>query len=170
MKTTLPPRWPPRAGWMSDPPRFPLPPFCNQSLELYWRNNLMWHFAETSRRYFRYLHKEFFDLYIIYVLRKVSGYFNNMLNWDIPEGLCFGLCWQLLFFKSYWDFFSLYEDTRFFYCSIFHAISFPFIKGDTQPGNKPSKEWLHSYSRCVPTDPWQPPGPPPNTSNLMCPK
>ena len=40
----------------------------------------MWHFAETSCRYFRYLHKEFFDLYIIYVLRKVLGYFNNMLN------------------------------------------------------------------------------------------
>ena len=145
MKTTLPPRWPPRAGWMSDPPRFPLPPFCNQSLELYWRNNLMWHFAETSRRYFRYLHKEFFDLYIIYVLRKVSGYFNNMLNWDIPEGLCFGLCWQLLFFKSYWDFLVSMRTQGFSTAPYFMLFHFPSSKVTrSQVINLPKSGCIHT--------------------------
>lgn len=73
--------------------------FWSQSPEWHWRNELIWHFAETSCRYFSYLHREFFDLWIIHVLRKVLGYFNNMLSWHRPEGVYFGLCW-LLFFSN----------------------------------------------------------------------
>lgn len=70
----------------------------------------MWHFAEISCRYFRYLHREFFDLWIISVLRKVLEYFNNMLTWDGPEGFNLVSVGCYLF-QILLECFSFYEDT-----------------------------------------------------------
>lgn len=46
----------------------------------------------------------------------------------------------------------------------------PFIKGDKQPVDKLSREWLDECSRRNIAELQQPSGPPVDTSNLICPK